>query len=211
MNLSIEQFKRHCIAQETDVEGGYVNDPKDLGKETNHGITIGLATSNKNFSWLKETYGWSGNMKDLTKEMAYALYGRAFWEPMYLDDIAAFSYTLANTMFRWGLKSGNKPVIALQETLNCLNNKGTIYPNLKADGWMGPITIKAIESLIAYRGRNNAMTFLVAQTNADQMAYLKHITLERPDEENERFYWGWGARAIREQVGYVSKYGLPSI
>ena len=35
------------IADKTGVEGGYVNNPNDLGRETNHGITIALATDYK--------------------------------------------------------------------------------------------------------------------------------------------------------------------
>lgn len=207
---TIEEFRKECIRGETNVEGGWVNDPTDLGKETNHGITIGLATEYK--SKLVSLFGWNGSMKDLTQDMAFWLYEAEFWHPMFLDDVCGISRSLARTMFRWGLKSGStRPVSALQETLNCLNNKQAYWPNIVVDGWMGPKTIETINKFIAKRGRDNAVTFLVAQTNADQMHWMKHITLARAKEANEKYYYGWNIRCIREVVGYASRYGLPDV
>jgi len=208
--MPYEVFAKECIVAETSIEAGYVNDPDDLGKETNHGITIGLAKKNNTALYTK--FRWSGKMIDLTEEMAYWLYKYEFWDKLYLDDVCSRSKSLARTMFRWGLKSGDsRPVTALQETLNCLNNKAAYWPELVVDGWFGKRTLDAIDALIKKRGRDAAMTFLVAQTNADQMAFFKHITLVRPDEKNERFYWGWGLRSIREVDGYIGKYGIPKV
>lgn len=207
---TIVDFRKECIRGETNVEGGYVNDPTDLGKETNHGITIGLAT--RYTSKLKSKFSWNGQMKDLTQEMAFWLYEMEFWNKMYLDDVCDRSRSLARTMFRWGLKSGSsRPVSAIQESLNCLNHKGDYWPELVVDGWMGKKSLDTMDALIKRRGRDSGMTFLVAQTNADQMCWMKHITLVRDDEANERYYWGWGVRCIREQAGYVERYGIPNV
>ena len=54
------------------LEGGYVNDPKDPGGETNHGVTKKVAQSHKEV--LAKEYGWDGTMKGLTKEMAAEIY-----------------------------------------------------------------------------------------------------------------------------------------
>lgn len=210
MELTLIEFRKECIRGETNVEGGYVNDPTDLGKETNHGITIGL--TKKYTSKLKELFGWNGKMIDLTQEMAFWLYEVEFWHPMYLDDVCERSRSLARTMFRWGLKSGStRPVTAIQQTLNCLNNRGAYWPNILDDGWMGPKSLGTIDALIEKRGRDDAMTFLVAQTNADQMVWMKSITIAREDEKNEKYYWGWNCRNIREISGYIDRYGVPRI
>ncbi|MFZ7175248.1 glycoside hydrolase family 108 protein [[Pasteurella] aerogenes] len=50
-------------------EGGYVNDPKDPGGETNWGITKRTALEN----------GYIGAMRDLSREEAKSIYYHAFW------------------------------------------------------------------------------------------------------------------------------------
>lgn len=200
--MNIVEFRKECIKGETAVEGGYVNDPSDLGGETNHGITKKLAISYK--SQLVTQFGWDGTMMNLTEDMAYWLYSQEFWHPMHLDDIFTRSKTLAHSMFRWGLKSGSKrPVSSLQESLNVLNNQGKIYPNIVADGYMGPKTKQTIDSLIEHRGRNAAMKTLVFMMNCDQVSYMKDISLARANEENEKYTWGWVNRCQNEVFGYI--------
>jgi len=209
-NLQHEKFKKECIDGETDVEGGHVNDPNDLGKETNHGITIAVAVKRKKDLIAK--FGWDGTMVNLSKDMAYYLYGVDFWDNMYLDQVCDRSYALARTMFRWGLKSGStRPVSAIQESLNCLNNRQKYWNNIVADGYMGPTTLKTIDALLLKRGHYTGMSFLVAQTNADQMCWMKEITLARAKEANEKYYWGWNIRCIREVIGYVRSYYIKDV
>lgn len=59
------------------VEGGYVNDPRDRGGATNHGIAY-----NYNVSILRD-YGINspGSMRQLTKEQALDIYYRKYWTP----------------------------------------------------------------------------------------------------------------------------------
>lgn len=51
-------------------EGGYVNNPKDPGGETNWGITIATARAN----------GYHGAMRSMTRLQAKEIYRKAFWE-----------------------------------------------------------------------------------------------------------------------------------
>ena len=51
-------------------EGGYVNNPKDPGGETNWGVTKRTAVAN----------GYTGSMKAMTREQAKEIYRKAFWE-----------------------------------------------------------------------------------------------------------------------------------
>ena len=46
------------------MEGGYVNDPKDPGGETNHGITVAVARD----------FGYAGPMKAMPQDVAANIY-----------------------------------------------------------------------------------------------------------------------------------------
>lgn len=65
MSLSFQQIFDRLIGH----EGGYVNDPRDPGGETNWGVTKRTAMAN----------GYTGNMKTMTRQQAYEIYHRAFW------------------------------------------------------------------------------------------------------------------------------------
>ena len=65
MSLSFQQIFDRLIGH----EGGYVNDPRDPGGETNWGVTKRTAMAN----------GYTGNMKTMTRQQAYEIYYRAFW------------------------------------------------------------------------------------------------------------------------------------
>lgn len=65
MSLTFQQIFDRLIG----YEGGYVNDPRDPGGETNWGVTKRTAQAN----------GYTGNMKTMTRQQAYEIYYRAFW------------------------------------------------------------------------------------------------------------------------------------
>lgn len=207
----LNAFRKECIAAETDVEAGYVNDPSDLGGETNHGITVG--TAKRYATTLKRDYNWDGTMRNLTQDMAYFIYKVEFWDVMKLDTIASkYSCILARTMFRWGLKSGQeRPVEYLQRTLNVLNNKGTLYKNIVADGHIGPATLGAVDGLIKARGMDDAIAMLVWYLNTLQGWWMFNISEKRDGEVNERFTWGWSTRVMREQYDYIKEFGFPNV
>lgn len=74
------------------VEGGYVNDPRDKGGATNHGIAY-----NFNASILREYGIHSANdMRQLTKDQALDIYYRKYWlaskAPQIKDDALALVY-----------------------------------------------------------------------------------------------------------------------
>ena len=65
MSLSFKQIFDRLIGH----EGGYVDDLRDPGGETNWGVTKRTAQAN----------GYTGNMKTMTRQQAYEIYYRAFW------------------------------------------------------------------------------------------------------------------------------------
>ena len=65
MSLTFQQMFDRLIGH----EGGYVNDPRDPGGETNWGITKRTAQAN----------GYLGNMRAMTRDQAFKIYYSAFW------------------------------------------------------------------------------------------------------------------------------------
>lgn len=58
--MNIEKYLDELIKR----EGGYVNNPADRGGATKYGITEAVARTN----------GYKGNMKDLPRDVAKAIY-----------------------------------------------------------------------------------------------------------------------------------------
>jgi lysozyme family protein len=56
-------------------EGGYVNDVRDPGQETNWGVTIAVAREN----------GYKGRMVDLPLDTAKAIYRKRYWDAVLAD------------------------------------------------------------------------------------------------------------------------------
>lgn len=107
-------------------EGGYVNDPTDAGGETKYGIS-------------KRSYP-KVDIKNLTKEQATDIYYSDWWAPhpyeqMKHDKLAAKVFDTAINM---GAKRAHR---FLQEAANQAGAKLTV------DGAIGPLSIKAINSL----------------------------------------------------------------
>ena len=106
-------------------EGGYVNDPTDLGGETNYGIT-------------KRFYP-DVDIKNLTKEQAKEIYKRDYWDKNRVDELPE---QLRHIFFDMCVNQGRgTAVIVLQRAANAKGAK------LKVDGGMGPATLKAVQNV----------------------------------------------------------------
>jgi lysozyme family protein len=162
------------------VEGGYVNDPRDAGGETNWGITIGTARSN----------GYTGPMKDMTKAQALDIYRQQYFFKPGFGLVFNEAPSVAAELFDTGVNMG--PTVAakfLQRSLNALNNEGKHYADLKVDGQIGPATIKALSALVARRGLDDTEDMLLKMLNCLQGA--RYIELAEARSANEAFIWGW--------------------
>lgn len=102
------------------VEGGYSNDPKDTGGETNWGIS-------------KRAYP-TVDIKNLTKEQAKAIYAVDYWAKIKGDELP---YPLNVFVFDAAVNQGTDAAIkVLQKTLS-----------VAQDGILGSQTIKAAKGL----------------------------------------------------------------
>ncbi len=100
-------------------EGGYVNDPKDPGGETNFGIS-------------KRSY-LEIDIKSLTKQSASEIYYRDYWQPNYCDDLP---WPLAIQVFDYAVNAGsNQAARALQKLVGA-----------SVDGWIGPKTVSKAQN-----------------------------------------------------------------
>ena len=112
----MDQF-RIFIERLLSHEGGYVNDPRDPGGETQWGIS-------------KRSYP-SVNIKALTREGAIEIYRRDFWERSRADDLSpAVGFQLLDAAVNSGIAQATR---WLQRAVGVAD-----------DGVIGPVTLGAI-------------------------------------------------------------------
>ncbi len=169
-------MKQRVINKIIEVEGGYVNDPADSGGETNYGITIRVARS----------YGYTGAMVDLPRQTAFDIYADRYWGAVCGDQLQKLSESICEEVVDTSVNMGpGRAGKFLQRSLNVLNNRTKLYPDLKVDGQIGRNTIKALKLYLKYRDESALHKAL----NSLQGAF--YITLAERREKDERFVYGW--------------------
>jgi lysozyme family protein len=192
--------KNECIHEVVVVEGGYVDDPNDLGGETNYGITKETAMKYKHW-WAH--YKWDGNMRTMPVDFVYAVYDVEYWQRLNLDTIAKRSVTLASRLFDFGVNAGiANAAQALQRSLNVLNKQGTLYPDIELGTIIGPVTLKAFEGYANTVTKDSAgFEKLTLMIYGLQIAHYVKISEER--QKNEDFTRGWVNRVWKAFWNYA--------
>ena len=163
-------------------EGGYVNDPRDAGGETNFGLTIATARAN----------GYTGPMKAMTRDFAFGVYNKQYVVAPGFDKIAAISQAIGAELVDTGVNMGPKVAAQfLQRALNGLNNQGKDYADLLVDGAAGQKTRAALTAFLKKRGAEGERR-LLALLNALQGE--RYLSLCEGRSANETFLFGWLAR-----------------
>ena len=123
MRLSdTERFER-AIEQVLMHEGGYVDDPRDPGGETNYGITRTTARA----------HGYRGSMRAIPMSLVRSIYRRSYWASVRGDDLPS-GVDLA--VFDFAVNSGpQRAAEFLQRVVG-----------VPDDGKIGPITLGAVGS-----------------------------------------------------------------
>ena len=112
-------------------EGGYVNDPKDPGGETNFGIA-------------KRSHP-DVDIKNLTKEQATEIYKKVYWDKNRVGELPThLKYIYFDMCVNMGRKRAGRIV------QRAANNKGH---NLVVDGVLGPVTLGKISNVELERVR----------------------------------------------------------
>jgi lysozyme family protein len=172
-------LKEKIISEIIRIEGGYVNNIHDSGGETKYGITKKVALENN----------YSGDMKLMPWEIAFKIYEDKYWEPLHLTAIERMSAKIAEELADTGVNMGIKRAAKfLQRSLNVLNNKGKIYPDLIVDSQLGAKTLRALGDYLAYRGSEGEKV-LLKMLNCLQGSF--YVVLSERREKDEAFIFGW--------------------
>ncbi|WEF11961.1 hypothetical protein M9782_01250 [Pectobacterium actinidiae] len=167
-----------------DREGGYVNHLSDKGGATNFGITEKVARA----------HGYSGDMRNLSRAEALAIYEADYWYAPRYDQVATLSAAIAAELCDTGINMGpSVPSRWFQRWLTALNDGGRLYPDLLPDGNIGPRTITALRQYLSARGADGEQVMLKAMNCSQGARYLE---LAEQRAANEAFLYGW----VRERV-----------
>lgn len=102
------------------LEGGYSDDPRDSGGKTQYGITEKVARA----------FGYSGDMRELTKQTAAEIYKQGYWLNCKCDQLP---YPLSLYVFDCAVNQGSDAAKKLLQAAL----------NVKQDGLIGSVTIAA--------------------------------------------------------------------
>lgn len=148
-------------------EGGFVNDPDDLGGATCKGVTY------KSYKLYKKRKGLPEptveDLKNISNEEFTEILKTMYWDACLGDRIN--SQSVANAIVDWAWNSGTRT--AVKEVQQILG--------VKDDGILGNITLAAINS------RSPLPLFGAIQTA--RKFYVERICIARP--KNKKFYKGW--------------------
>jgi len=161
------------------TEKGYVDHADDTGGETNFGITVAVARD----------FGYMGEMIDMPRSVAEAIYEHEYWTKPRLNLIEQFSYAIAEEVFDSGVNCGQVTAILwLQRALNALNKKQALYKDIKVDGVLGFGTQVALKAYLNRRSLHGEHVMLQALNCLQGEHYL---SISENNEGNESFIFGW--------------------
>lgn len=193
--------KRNIIETRTSIEAGYVNHDADLGKATNHGITEDTALEHKH---LWDSYAFTGDMRELPIELAYAIYEESWWDKLHLDDIMEISPELCERLFDFGINTGRyNAVLSLQRILNVSNRQGKLYDDLEPDGGMGKLTKDALKAYLAQRYVDQDSKLISLMISMQNYYY---IDISERRVRNEEFTNGWTSRVWHDTKNFMARY-----
>lgn len=150
-------------------EGGFVNDPADLGGATNMGVTIG--------TWRQVGYDKDGDgdidvddLKLITRDdVINRVLKPHYWDRWKADNIV--NQSVANILVDWVWASGAHGIKRPQKLLNVV-----------ADGIVGAKTLAAVNE---YPDQKQLFELI----KADRIKFIAEIVKARP--ANKRFERGW--------------------
>ena len=162
-----------AFAHTVKLEGGYVNDPRDPGGETNFGITVRTA----------RRFGYRGSMRRLTRADAKSIYRRGYWEEkrLPLETIAQYHEPLALELFDTGVNMGpSRAARFLQRALNELYGE-----SLGVDGWAGKATVAAM------RKHRRPLDKRVLTKLVDHYQFTRYRERAKSNANAKAFLLGW--------------------
>lgn len=174
-------------------EGDFSDDPNDSGGATRFGVTENVARAN----------GYDGPMSELPFELAKSIARTQFWDVLRLDDVAQLSAPLSAELFDTSYNMGPGAAGAfLQRALNVLNRRAVDYPDLRVDGLVGPMTLRALRAFLAKRVHDGESVLLKALNCLQGAGYIE---LAERREKDEKYVFGW----LRARVSLQAPDAVP--
>lgn len=177
-------------------EGGYVNDPDDRGGETNYGITYNTLNNAKNKGWIP----FNVTIQNIQLEHAKIIYKKGYWDVVQADSLP---HPLDLIMFDSAVNHGpGAAVKLLQKSLNALLR----YTELKVDGIIGPLTLRAINDYVGLGSTpgtppNSNIRYLCIDVLLNRVELYSSIV--NSNKSQEKFLKGWLNRVfkLKSQAG----------
>ncbi len=140
-------------------EGGYVNHPEDPGGETNWGVTLRTARE----------AGYTGSMRDLTREQAKEIYRTAYWGRAQAEQYdGAIAFQVFDAAVNHGI---GQAIRFLQRAVGVAD-----------DGAVGPVTLAAVRAM--------SVTDVLARFNAERLDFYTKLSTW------PTFGKGWARRVV---------------
>ena len=158
----MERFKKF-LDYIFEVEGGFTDDENDRGGKTKYGIIEEEARQ----------FGYTGDMRNLTKNFAKNIYLKKYYLGNKLDKI--LNDKVALSIFDWAVNSGRRGIKKAQIVANKFG------ANLVIDGIIGNKTLEAINAI-------DPKMFL-KEYHEMQRTFYKNLAAK--DRTQEDFLKGW--------------------
>lgn len=172
------------IAAVLAVEGGYVDHPNDPGGATNWGITERVARQ----------CGYTGHMRDLPKEVAFACYQRNYVERLGFLPLVEIDPAVAEEVIDTGVNMGPaRPTRFFRQAVN-----EVCRTRLPITGTMDATTVQAWKDCRANLGRNACIRTL---DSLDRQQRAEYDRLVRVNQKLRVFHRGW----VNHRIGNVKR------
>ena len=159
-----------CIAVVLKSEGGFTDDPDDIGNWTPDGELKGTKYG------IASLYFPDVDIKNLTLRQAKDIYYDSFWTPMNLEGI--WNQELVLQVFDFGVNAGKRRSIKLLQKL----------VEVEQDGSIGPITERAVNYFQPVCNMGAKYTLLDLFKSARE-AYYRDLVNRIP--ARKKFLKGW--------------------
>lgn len=161
------------------IEGGYSDRKNDRGGKTKFGVTESVARA----------HGYQGDMADMPIDVAMAIAKAQYWDILRLDEIDAMAPKIAFELFDTGYNAGvGTAGKMLQRCLNALNRQQVDFPDMAADGVVGPMTVSSLRSYLAKRSIDGDVVLLRALNCLQGERYISIAEIDKTQEDN---LYGW--------------------
>ena len=171
-------------------EGGYVNDPHDIGGETYKGVARKYHPNWKGWKIIDDARSFITSFPDRLEasdplqQYVQDLYQQLYWDIFQGDGMG--NQNIANQLFDIAVNMGpHRAVKFLQSGLNILNRNQQIYSDIVADGRFGTATSLALVQYLTHDSPNYLLKIIIILRGMHYINYMRKSPIQ------ERFARGW--------------------